>query len=634
MGDSELTTGEQSRRLPIGAEAVNGGGVHFRVWAPKRELVEIILENPESSTTTSNRAFRLEPEGDGYFSALVTEAKAGSLYRFRLDDDATLYPDPASRFQPSGPHGPSMVVDPIGFEWTDAQWKGRSLRGQVLYEMHIGTFTREGTLEAAASKLPELVDTGITVLEIMPIAEFPGRFGWGYDGVDLFATSHLYGTPDDLRRFVDSAHALGLAVILDVVYNHLGPDGNYLSSFSADYFTDKYQNEWGAAINFDGPTAAPVREFFLANTAFWIEEYHFDGLRLDATQQIFDDSADNIMAAITRRVRASAPHRQTLVIGENEPQDVRLLRSPEEGGYGLDAIWDDDFHHTAMVAADGFREAYYTDYGGTPQELISSSLRGYLFQGQHYTWQKKRRGTPTHGVPIAAFVHYLQNHDQVANSATGARLHQLTGPARYRAITAILLLGPPTPLLFQGQEFAASSPFLYFADHEPELAKAVRAGRLKFLAQFPSISTPEMQSRLDDPSDPRTFERSKLDHGERERHAAATALHRDLLRLRREDPVLAVEDAHQVSGAVLSSMAFLLRFFDPTGSDDRLLIVNLAADLALGPAPEPLLAPPRGREWQTMWTSADPRYGGLGQPVSEDIHGWKIPGETAVLLRA
>jgi maltooligosyltrehalose trehalohydrolase len=571
-------------------------------------------------------------ETPGYFSGAITTVGAGTLYHYRLDGSPELVPDPASRFQPYGPHVPSQVIDPGQFQWTDNAWPGVRLEGQVIYEMHVGTFTQEGTWEAASRELLELADVGITLIEVMPIADFPGRFGWGYDGVDLFAPTRLYGTPDDCRRFVDRAHAVGLGVILDVVYNHLGPDGNYLMRFSPAYFAEHYHTDWGQAINFDGEHSGPVREFFLANAAYWVEEFHFDGLRLDATQNIYDTSADHILAALSRRVRAAARGRSTLLVAENEPQHTKLVRAPEQGGYGLDALWNDDFHHSAMVTLSGRDEAYYTDYRGTPQEFISALKWGYLYQGQRYKWQQQRRGTPAFGLKPATFVTFIQNHDQIANSGRGLRCHQLSSPGTYRAITALMLLAPGTPMLFQGQEFAASSPFFYFADHASELGQQVSRGRREFLKQFANLALPEMQAAIPEPTDPTTFERSKLDVSERQKHTEIYALHRDLLRLRRQDPVLHAQRPGGLDGAVLGTETFVLRFFGTHG-DDRLLVVNLGINLHLDPAPEPLLAPPEHRVWETLWSSEDPRYGGMGTTPLDTEENWQIPGHAAVVLR-
>jgi maltooligosyltrehalose trehalohydrolase len=605
--------------------------VHFCVWAPRRSQVEVVIEGG-CGFDQQQRAFHLRPEAAGYFSGASESVGEGTLYRFRLDGGDQLYPDPASRFQPEGPHGPSQVIDAQKFRWTDQTWRGVRLPGQIIYEMHIGTFTREGTWAAATNELEELAGLGITLVEVMPVAEFPGRFGWGYDGVNLFAPTRLYGEPDDFRRFVDRAHALRLGVLLDVVYNHLGPDGNYLREFAESYFTDRYTTDWGEAINYDGEDAGPVRELVLDDVAYWIEEFHLDGLRLDATQNIYDASDDHILAAMARRARRAARGRATIIVAENESQQVRLVQPSEQGGYGLDALWNDDFHHSAMVALTGRNEAYYSDYLGRPQEFISLVKYGYLYQGQWHKWQKQRRGTPSLKLHPATFVTFIQNHDQVANSGRGERCHRLTSPGRYRAMTALLLLAPGTPLLFQGQEFAASSPFVFFADHQAELAKLVGRGRADFLAQFRSLATPELRACLPDPSDPQTFARSKLDFSERERHAEIYQMHRDLLRLRREDPVFGAQRAGGVDGAVLGEEAFVLRFFGEDG-DDRLLIVNFGRDLHLNPAPEPLLAPPEERLWAILWSSEDPRYGGLGTAPLETEENWQIPGHATVAMK-
>ena len=610
------------RRLPIGAELAGHDRVHFRVWAPAASGVMVV--HPDGRAIAA-----LAAEGNGYYSG-VGPLRTGDRYAFKLAGDERLYPDPASRFQPEGPHEASEVIDPLAFAWTDHDWRGVTLAGQVIYELHVGTFTREGTWRAAAGQLAALADLGITVIEVMPIGEFEGRFGWGYDGVDIYAPFHHYGTPDDFRHFVDRAHAAGIGVILDVVYNHLGPVGNYLRSFSPAYFSTKYENEWGDALNFDGDDAGPVREYFITNAGYWIEEFHLDGLRLDATQQIFDASARNVQAEITARVREKAGTRSTIVVAENEPQDVRLIRAPDAGGYGIDGLWNDDFHHSAMVALTGRGEAYYSDTRGEPQEFISAAKYGYLFQGQHYHWQGQPRGTAALDLDPARFVIYLQNHDQVANSARGLRGHLLSSPGRWRAMTALFLLMPGTPMLFQGQEFCAASPFLYFADFEPELAKAVRKGRAKFLTQFPSIVG--FTAKLDDPGKPSTFERCKLDPAERERNKFALALHKDLLALRAKTSAFTRQVRHGVDGAVLGEQAFLLRFFDEEATGDRLLLVNLGRDIRQASFAEPLIAPPASLAWQVEWSSESAAYDGGGVPTLWANGTWRIPGESATVL--
>src|SRR6202451_2288537 len=441
-----------TRRMPVGAEVSGNNETHFRVWAPERKSAVVVSEN-------QFKPVQLQQEQSGYSSGFAQSATAGMRYKYQLDGGEA-YPDPASRFQPQGPHGWSQIVDADTFSWTDGDWPGIHLAGQVVYELHLGTFTQQGTWAAAESKLEYLRDTGITVIEVMPVADFPGRFGWGYDGVQPYAPAMIYGEPDEMRSFVNRAHTLGLAVILDVVYNHLGPDGNYLPKFSPFYLTDKYKTDWGQAINFDGEQNGPVREFFRENAAYWIREFHLDGLRLDATQDIQDESEPHILLEITQAARNAAGSRSILLIGENEPQDTRLIRPIAEGGYGLDALWNDDYHHTAMVALTGKADAYYTDYRGTAQEFLSAVKHGYLYQGQWYRWQEQRRGTSTLGLPRAAMIDFIQNHDQVANSARGQRVHELTAPGMLKTLTALTLLAPGTPMLFQGQEFAASSPFL------------------------------------------------------------------------------------------------------------------------------------------------------------------------------
>ena len=620
-------TKTQPRRVwhtTLGAQ-VEPGGVRFRVWAPKRARVDVVLEE-------NGRSFPLLKDQSGYFSGLAPIAAPGMSYRYRLDNDDT-YPDPCSRYQPQGPHGPSLIVDPSEYEWHRDDWPGLQLRGQVLYELHVGTFTPEGTLDAAIGELDELKDCGITVIELMPLAEFPGRWNWGYDGAALFAPAHVYGDPHALRRFVDAAHGRGLGVILDVVYNHFGPDGNYLLSFSDDYVTDRHPNEWGQAVNFDGPESQAVREFVIQNACYWVEEFRLDGLRLDAVHAIYDDSPVHILAELSRRARAVAADRPIALIAECESQLIRTIQPIEQGGWGLDGVWSDDFHHICRIATTGRSEAYYSDYRGTAQELLSVVKRGFVYQGQRYGWQNKSRGTVVKAEPASGFVFYLQNHDQVANHLHGERIHAMTSPARYRTLVTLMLLAPETPMLFMGQEFAASSPFLFFADHAGELSALVYEGRKRFLSEFPAYATPEAQEAVPDPSDPATFERSRLDLSERRSHEPIYRLHRDLLRLRREDPVISRQERGSLDGAVLAPQALLLRYGTET-DDDRLLVINLGPDLSLIPAPEPLLAPVTGGSWSLRWSSDHPRYGGPGtvNPLTEGR--WRVPAESAWLFVA
>jgi len=570
----------------------------------------------------------MQPEPDGFFGADVAGLRPGALYRYRLDGQGP-YPDPSSRYQPQGPHGPSMLVDPNGWRWRDDDWRGVSITGQVVYELHVGCFTREGTFDAAREKLPYLKALGVTLLEVMPVAEFPGRFNWGYDGVSLYAPYHGYGDYDAFKRFVDDAHRLGLGVILDVVYNHFGPDGAYHNCYSDHWYSDRYPNEWGDPLNFDGDGSGPVREFVIGNACYWIAEFHLDGLRIDATQSIHDAGEPHVLAELSQRARAAAAGRRIVLIAENEPQDLRCLAPVEHGGFGLDAMWNDDFHHAARVALTGLREAYLQDYEGSPQELVSAIRHGFLFQGQYYRWQRQRRGTRVRSEPAHCFVHYLQNHDQVANTMWGERCTHRGSLPQVRALTALLLLAPQTPMLFMGQEYGAAQRFNFFADHTPQLARQVRDGRRRFVAQFPTYADPRAQQAIPDPADPGTFAACRLDIGE----AAGSPLyrlHRDLLRLRREEPALAAQSRESVDGAVLGEHAFVLRWAGP--GRELLLIVNLGPQQPSIAGSEPLLACERSEQWTVLWASEHPDYGGAGvvSPCTET--GWMLPASCAVLL--
>ncbi|MCE9607095.1 MAG: malto-oligosyltrehalose trehalohydrolase [Planctomycetia bacterium] len=629
-------TRDVARRLPIGAEPIAANEVHFRVWAPKRRRVEVAIAKVDQATRKSKagdfRFVELESEAGGYFSGSVEQVPIGARYGYRLDGDSPIFPDPASRFQPQGPAELSQVVDGHAFKWTDAAWKGVGPLGQVIYEMHIGTFTPEGTWAAASRELAELKSAGITLLEVMPVADFAGEWGWGYDGVSMFAPTRLYGEPDDFRRFVDQAHALGLGVILDVVYNHLGNFQNYVGEYTDHFYTTKYRNEWAAAIAFEGEAAQPVREFFLANARYWIDEFHLDGYRFDATQSVFDASPCHILGAATEAAKQAAGERSLFFCAENEPQDMRQVRTVEAGGNGMHALWNDDFHHAAMVRLTGKNPAYYSDYLGTAYEFAAAVKRGFLYQGQRSRWQEAPRGTPTTGFPAISFITFLQNHDQVANSGDGERVHKATSPGRYRAMTALWLLAPQTPLFFQGQEFCASTPFFYFCDFPGDSGKQVKVGRAKFLEQFPDLATAEAQALLVDPNDPAVYERCKLNLAERATNVHQYDLHKDLLKLRREEPVFARQRADLLECAVLNHECFLIRYFND--GDDRLVLVNFGCELHLAPGPEPLLAPPADKGWALQWSSESPRYGGGSTHPLETDQGWSIPGEATVVLRA
>ena len=615
--------GNPARKYPVGAELV-GSTASFRVWAPERRSVSLVL---------GGETIPMRREADGRFSCEVEGLGPGARYSYRLDDEARLEADPASRWQPEGPGGPSALVDPLSFQWTDAEWRGTGRGGQVLYEMHVGTFTPEGTWSAARQYLPRLKEIGITLIEMMPVNEFFGTFGWGYDGVLLYAPTHLYGAPDDLRAFVDEAHGLGIGVILDVVYNHFGP-GERFEAFSPRYFTDRYENEWGRSVNFDGPGCEGPRSYVAGNAAYWIDEFRLDGLRIDATQALFDESERHIVGEISEACRRAAGDRTIYLLAENEPQHTGLARPIADGGYGLDAVWNDDFHHSAMVAATGRNEAYYHDHKGSPQEFVSAAKYGYLFQGQRYDWQNKPRGTPGLDLAPFNFVHFLQNHDQIANSAHGLRISELTSPARLRALTALLLLGPQTPMLFQGQEFGSSNRFLYFLDSQPDMAAIVQEGREAFLSQIPGIHNAAARAKLAVPHDPATFAACKLDWSEFEKNAHMVALHRDLLRLRRGEPAISRAACERtLDASVVGPAAFLLRFFASDGQDDRLLLVNLGADLSIDSLPDPLFAAPAGRDWALKWSSEDPRYGGGGQRPVDLKDRWVLSADAALFFQ-
>lgn len=582
-------------------------------------------------------AHPLHASRDGYFSAAISGLRTGTLYKFRIDD-SELLPDPASRFQPEGPHGWSEVIDPCSYVWSsnEKNWKGYDLRGQVIYEIHIGTFTPEGTYRSAEDEFARLRALGITVLEIMPLHDFVGSYGWGYDGVDFFAPFHAYGSPDELRHMIDVAHQHGLAVLLDVVYNHFGPDGNYLPCFSP-YYLSKEPTEWGDSPNFDGEQSGPVREFFLQNVEYWIREFHFDGLRFDATQSIKDDGAhgEHILAAMVRRARAATAGRKLILISECERQQSIQILPPQEGGYGLDGMWNDDLHHSIVVRLTGKREAYYVDHPGRAQEFVSAAKYGFLFQGQFYSWQKANRGTPFPKMQPWQAITFIENHDQVANTLHGTRPRQHASDRAYRAMAGYWLLAPGTPMFFMGQEYGSTRRFVYVCDQKKEICDSVRKGRVEFLNQFESIRSIENAINvIANPSSRETFDSCRLQAADRESKEAVQlqTMFRDLLRLRREDQVIAKQERGAVDGAVLSDDCFVLRYFNE--GDDRLLIVNFGPLLMLEHLPEPLLAPPAGTTWTMEWSSEAVEYGGSVATFPICDSGWHIAECCTLLLTA
>lgn len=484
----------------------------------------------------------MQRRGDGWFELSTSEASVGSRYRFRLDEGLAV-PDPASRFNPWDVHGPSQVIDPAGFRWTDENWTGRAWEDAVIYELHVGTFTPEGDFRAVRGKLDYLVSLGITAIELMPVTDFPGRWNWGYDGVLLFAPDSSYGTPDDFKELVQAAHHKGLMVFLDVVYNHFGPEGNYLHIYGKPFFSDRHHTPWGSAINFDGENSRTVRDFFIHNALYWLEEYHLDGLRLDAVHAILDDSRPDILEELAERVRAGpGVHRHIHLVLENDDNAAHYLAREAEGSpRHYDAQWNDDVHHALHLVLTGETDGYYADYADAPPKHLGRALsEGFAYQGEPSLYRHGgRRGEISRDLPPTAFVSFLQNHDQVGNRAFGERLSDLVEPRPLRAAITLLLLAPCPPLLFMGEEFACPSPFRYFCDFGPELAEAVTEGRRNEFAHFERFADPEHRQRIPDPSNPSTFFSSKLDWAalDKRDHREWHAFYRSLLALRHDQIV-------------------------------------------------------------------------------------------------
>lgn len=521
--------------MPFGPMHLPDGKVDFRLWAPSAQKVELLLMPGDGR----ERRLPMQREEEGWYRANAEPAPAGSRYQFLIDGDLRVA-DPASRFQPEDVHGPSQLIDPLAWDWRDETWRGRPWEEAVVYELHVGTFTAEGTFKGVKSKLDYLCDLGITAIELMPVADFPGARNWGYDGVLPYAPEVAYGTPGDLKDLVQTAHQKGLMVLLDVVYNHFGPEGNYLAAYAKDFFTHRHSTPWGDAINYDGELSETVRWFFIHNALYWLEEYHFDGLRLDAVHAICDDSSPDILEAIGRAVKhGPARDRHIHLVLENDHNAAHYLRrepgSPDDTP-AYAAQWNDDFHHAMRVALTGETGGYYRDYADRPLAHLGRVLtEGFAYQGEPSVYRDgRRRGEPSADLPPAAFVAFLQNHDQIGNRAFGERLSMLIDDEPLHAATAILLLAPQIPLLFMGQEWASEQPFLYFCDFEDELAGKVREGRRNEFARFPEFSDPALREKIPDPIAMETFKRSALDWAAGDRPAARQwrQRHRTLLALR------------------------------------------------------------------------------------------------------
>ena len=529
--------------MPFGAQILEDGSVCFRLWAPEARRVDVCLEG------AAKCCLSLKGPGRGWFELTTREATDGSRYRFRINDQVNV-PDPASRFQPEDVHGPSEVVDARSFEWKDDWWSGRAWEETVTYELHVGAFTPEGTFRGVEAKLDYLRDLGITAIELMPVADFFGARNWGYDGVLPYAPDSSYGTPDDLKQLVQAAHAKGLMVFLDVVYNHFGPDGNYLRLYSPQFFTDRHHTPWGDAINFDGPDSRVVRDFFIHNALYWLEEYHFDGLRLDAVHAIKDDSDPDILTELAQVVRERFSERFVHLILENGDNAARYLkRAQETRAHLYDAQWNDDIHHALHIIATSETDGYYADYAEQPVKQLGRCLaEGFAFQGEYSEFHEAPRGEPSADLPPTAFVSFLQNHDQIGNRALGERISQITRPGALKAAMEILLLSPDPPLLFMGEEFAATSPFLFFCDFRGDLAQAVTNGRRNEFAHFARFSSAETRYKIPDPNDEQTFLRSKLDWSLVTNlvHSQQLRFYRELLSLRQR---VIVPRLRRMSGA-------------------------------------------------------------------------------------
>jgi maltooligosyltrehalose trehalohydrolase len=590
-----------SRESCLGATYLGNGRCQFTVWAPLVPKVDLHLVSPKELMLPLARS------AQGYHQAIVDGIEPGSRYFYRLNGQQDR-PDPASRYQPQGVHGPSQVTDPL-FLWQDQGWTGLPLPEYIVYELHVGTFTPEGTFDAIIPHLDELKDLGITAVELMPVAQFPGNRNWGYDGVYPFSVQNSYGGPEGLKRLVNACHLKELAVVLDVVYNHLGPEGNYATEFGP-YFTDRYQTLWGAALNFDGPFSDEVRRFFIDNAIYWLNEFHIDALRLDALHAILDISSypfiEDLAASFQKQVEPQ--ERKAYLIGESAANDARLIRPRELGGYGLAAQWNDDFHHSLHALLTGERTGYYQDFGEL-KHLIKAFQEGFVYSGQYSLYRQRRHGVPSKDIPSQRFVVFAQNHDQVGNRLQSERLSQLVSSEALKLAAGVVLLSPFIPLIFMGEEYGETAPFPYFVSHSrPELIEVVRKGRQEEFAAF------QWQGRLPDPQDEATFMRAKLDHTTKSQgqHRVLLRFYKELIRLRKETPALAhlSKDTLEIKGDEENKTILLRRWKE---SEEAIAIFNFADDVSLIS-----LSILTGR-WRKCLDSAEECWQGQGSTIPDQL---------------
>jgi len=593
-----LLTKVCAQQTRVGANRLPDGSWEFLVWAPHARTVSVHF------VSGCREIIPTDPLADGYHRATIKTLTPGSEYFYKLDGERDL-PDPASRFQPQGVHGPSRIVDPEAFRWTDGKWNGIPLGRSIFYELHVGTYTSEGSFDAVIPHLQELAALGVTTIELMPIAQFPGSRNWGYDGVYMFAPQNSYGGPESLQRLVNAAHQQGLAVALDVVYNHLGPEGNYLTAYGP-YFTDRYRTPWGQAINFDGEGSDEVRRFFIQNALYWLEDYHFDALRLDAVHGIFDFGARHFLAELKSSVADLSQRlgRPLHLIAESDLNDSRLLADPERGGYGLDAQWSDDFHHSVHTLLTRENLGYYSDFGGIPP--LATTLRdGWYYSGQHSNYRKRGHGNSAHGIPPAKFVVCNQNHDQIGNRAAGERLSSLVNFEALKLAAGINLLSPFVPMLFMGEEYGENAPFQYFTSHgDPDLVEAVRRGRREEFAAF------GWEGNVPDPQDEQTFARSALNHSlkQEEPHQTLWRFYQRLIQIRDEQSLgtLSSPSVRELGGCALLIMR-------ENASQQLATIYNFAE------FPVTLNLPDLAGKWSTVIHSADASWNGPERNLASQI---------------